>query len=148
HPLEVGFLTDASHMLGMKGYPWPALRDRLTQVKIDAPPDTGKPTAEDARKATTRLVERIKITVPPGHMMWPDLFARIKSTVEAKGIKVTTGAPAVSDTWGLDIPARDDWTADSLIGFVFYASREDIHFRYTSEGVVLGTAEAVNRGVR
>lgn len=148
HPLQFNTLTGTqfSHY-GSMGYPWKALREEVPRWKRDLPPDPGRPTGEDARKENERRVHDLTLEMPSGRVPWPEVLDALKKGMAPFGVKVFTGKPYVPDTFEIDLPAKS-WTGFEILYAINRASEKQIAYFVTSQGVCVGTDDAVNAGRR
>ena len=148
HPLQFSALVGArfSHY-GSMGYPWKELREEIPRLKRDLPPDPGRPTGEDARKENERRVHDLTMEMPSGRVPWSEVLDALRKGMEPFGVNVTTAKPPVSDTFEIDLPAKT-WTGFEILYAIHRSSEKQISYVVTSQGVCVGTDDAVNAGRR
>jgi len=145
-PLEVGaFAHGALHMEISRGYPWPALREQVPLYKRDLPPDLGKPSAEDSTIAVTTTLQRMRFRMPTGPLSWPQIVDELRKRFEPEGVRVLTGPSKFQPPEGLRLELPDiEWTGFSYVSRMYIASQQMVGFQTCSEGICVGTNEAVN----
>jgi hypothetical protein len=150
HALRTGVLYGkALGHYGSMGSPWSGLRDEMLAAKTDLPPDPAPLSAEDAEKANRRLLLGMRVRMPVGRIAWRDFYPVLEERIEAGGVQVTTGVgrTAVLDSYPLELPDQE-WSGIEIFGHVMEITNKTIVYTVTSEGVVIGTDEACNRGTR
>jgi hypothetical protein len=87
----------------------------------------------------------MRFKMPTGALSWDQIVAALRERFEPEGVKVLTGTSKMQPPEGMRIELPDiEWTGMQYLSRAYGASQQMVGFQVCSEGVCVGTNEAVN----